>query len=69
MSKTYRHPRKIKVDGKAGKTKVKASYGIPDVDLALHQYAAAKRLAKLRKRDRQWGLASASAVTPRLLIG
>lgn len=69
MSRTYRNKRTYQVSGKAGKLPVKLLYNDPEASLALHIYEQKKKLAKQRKKDRQWKLAAATAANPRLLIG
>lgn len=69
MARTYKAPRKLHINGKAGKVPIKERFGSFEADLMLHQYFAKKKLDKQRRKDRQWKLAAAAAAEGRLLNG
>jgi hypothetical protein len=53
---------------KAGKIYPKMVYGDAEASDLLHQYKAARKLARARKRS-DWQLAQATALDRRLIIG
>ena len=69
MARTYRAPRKLHVSGKAGKRPLRILYGDLEASVILQAQREKVKLDKLRKRDRQWKLAAASAADPRMLLG
>ena len=69
MSRTYHNKRSFTISGKAGKRPLRILYGDLEASVILQAAREKVKLEKLRKRDRQWKLASASAADPRMLLG
>jgi hypothetical protein len=62
MARTYKAPRKINIDGRAGKVPMKERFGSFEADLLLHRYFAKKKLDKQRRKDRRWKLSQHTTV-------
>ena len=69
MARTYKAPRKMSINGTAGKVKMQQRFGSFEADFLLHQYHAKKKLDKQRKKDRRWKLSQAITSEGRLLNG
>ena len=69
MARTYKAPRKYTVNGRAGRVEPRKVFDDPIIDQAIHNVLAKKKLAKQRKKDRRWKLASAVVTNSRPLNG